>query len=77
MKIIQGGEGMIRQYSLRELRARKNETQEDVARAVGVATQTYNIWEKNGIENISYKKVEKLADHFNVKMDEIKIFFTE
>lgn len=36
----------MRQYTLKELRARKNETQEQTAMALGVSTQTYNAWEK-------------------------------
>lgn len=57
-------------YSLKELRARKNETQEDVAKALGISVQTYNAWEKN-ISNVGVSKVLALANHFGVKLTEI------
>lgn len=59
-------------YSLRELRARKNKTQEEVAKSLGIATQTYNAWEKD-ISNVGISKVYALANYFGVKIDEIKI----
>ena len=34
------------QFTLKELRARKNETQAQTAEALGVSVQTYNAWEK-------------------------------
>lgn len=59
-------------YSLRELRARKNKTQEEVAKSLGIATQTYSAWEKN-ISNVGISKVYALADYFGVRIDEIEI----
>ena len=44
------------QFTLKELRARKNETQEQVADAIGVSLQTYNSWEKS-ISNVAVSKV--------------------
>ena len=35
----------MEQYSLKELRARKNITQADAAEMLGISTQTYNSWE--------------------------------
>lgn len=58
------------QYTLKELRARKGETQEQTAIAVGVSTQTYNAWEKS-ISNVAVSKVNALAKHFGVKLSEI------
>ena len=58
------------QFSLKELRARKNETQEQVANAIGVSAQTYNAWEKS-ISNVSVSKVNALAKHFGVKLTQI------
>jgi len=52
------------------LRARKNETQEQTANALGISTQTYNAWEKS-ISNVSISKVNALAKHFGVKLGEI------
>lgn len=58
------------QFTLKELRARKNETQEQVAAAMGVSVQTYNAWEKS-ISNVAVSKVNALARHFNVKITQI------
>ena len=57
-------------YTIKELRARKNETQTQVARALGISTQTYNAWEKD-ISNVSVSKVYALADYFGVKIGDI------
>jgi DNA-binding XRE family transcriptional regulator len=58
------------QFTLKELRARKNETQEQVADAIGVSLQTYNSWEKS-ISNVAVSKVNALAKHFGVKLTQI------
>lgn len=59
-----------RKYTLKELRARKNETQEQTAKALSVSTQTYNSWEKNfGVTNLS--KAKDVAEHFGVRIDDI------
>ena len=58
------------QYTLKELRARKNETQEQVATAMGISVQTYNAWEKN-ISNVAVSKVNSLAKHFGVRLTQI------
>jgi DNA-binding XRE family transcriptional regulator len=58
------------QFTLKELRARKNETQEQVANAIGVSLQTYNSWEKS-ISNVAVSKVNALAKHFGVKLTQI------
>lgn len=57
-------------YTLKELRARKDETQADVAKAVGVSTTTYNAWEKD-LSNVSIRKVVALCEHFNVSLNDI------
>lgn len=62
----------IQQFSVKELRARKNETQKQVADAVGVSTQTYCAWEKD-ISNVAVSKVKALANHFGVKINQISI----
>lgn len=59
-------------YTLRELRARKNKTQEEVAKSLGIATQTYNAWERD-ISNVGISKVYAVANYFGVKIDEIEI----
>ena len=61
----------ITKYTLKELRARKNETQEEVAKKLGVSTTTYNAWEKD-ISNIAVSKVYAVAEYYGVTIDEIK-----
>ncbi len=60
----------MQQYTVKELRARKNETQAETARALCVSIQTYNAWEKE-ISNIAVSKVLALARHFGVTLGEI------
>ena len=59
-----------RKYTLKELRARKNVTQEQAAKALEVSTQTYNAWEKD-ISNVAISKVIKVADYYGVGLSEI------
>ena len=66
-----GGEEMEEmQFTLKELRARKNETQRQVADSIGVSVQTYNMWEKS-ISNVAVSKVNALARHFGVRITQI------
>lgn len=58
------------QFTLKELRARKNETQVQTAEALGVSVQTYNAWEKD-ISNVSVSKVNAVAKHFGVTLSQI------
>ena len=58
------------QYSLKELRARKNETQAEAAEALGISTQTYNAWEKD-ISGVAVSKVVAVAKHFGVSLSDI------
>lgn len=60
----------MQKYTLKELRARKNMTQADIAREIGVSPQTYNAWEKN-VSNVSIGKVEALANFFGVTIGQI------
>ena len=59
-----------RKYTLKELRARKDVTQEQAAKDLGVSTQTYNAWEKD-ISNVAISKVMKVAAYFDVPLNEI------
>lgn len=61
---------MMKQYSLKELRARKNMTQQEIADKIGVSVQTYNAWEKD-VSNVAIGKVKALADFFEVTIGEI------
>ncbi len=60
----------MQQYTLKELRARKNMTQVEVAKKIGVSTQTYNAWERD-ISNVAIGKVQALADFFGVTIGQI------
>lgn len=60
----------MQQYTLKELRARKNMTQAEVAEEIGVSTQTYNAWEKD-VSNVAIGKVRALANFFGVTIGEI------
>lgn len=59
------------QFSVKELRARKNETQGQVANKIGISPQTYCSWEKD-ISNVAVSKVRALAEHFGVTLNQIK-----
>ena len=59
-----------RQYTIKELRARKDVTQEQAARDLGISVQTYNAWEKD-ISNVAISKVMAVANYFDVPINEI------
>ena len=68
--IMAGGDKVI--YTLKELRAKKEWSQEDVAKQLGITTATYNSWENNfGKIKISYGNA--IANLFGVTL---VIFFT-
>lgn len=58
------------QFSIKELRARKNETQRQVAESIGITVQTYSAWERS-ISRVPVSKVNALAKHFGVKLTQI------
>ena len=58
-------------YTLKELRARRNQTQGEVARNLGISTATYNAWERD-ISNVGISKVYAVAEYFGVTIDEIE-----
>lgn len=57
-------------YSLRELRARKNKTQQQVASDLGVSPATYCAWEKD-ISGVAIGKVLALAKYYGVALGQI------
>lgn len=57
-------------FSLRELRARKNKTQRQVAADLGISTTTYCAWE-NDISNVAISKVQAVANYFGVALGQI------
>lgn len=62
----------MRQYTLKELRARKNWTQEETAERLGISLQTYNSWEKD-FGKVKIRAGAAVAKLFDVKIDEIQI----
>ena len=60
------------QYTLRELRARKNVTQAETAEGIEVSRATYIKWEADP-SNIGITNIYKLAEYFDVSIEEIKI----
>ena len=57
-------------FTLKELRARNNMTQEEAARALGVHPNTYRGWEQNpGM--IQMAKLYAIAELFKVPIDDI------
>ena len=60
----------LQKYTLKELRARKNMTQSEVAESIGIAVQTYNAWEKD-VSGVAIGKVQALANLFGVTIGEI------
>lgn len=62
----------MEQYSLKELRARKNITQADAAENLGVSTQTYNSWEAD-FGKVKLRSAVAVASFFGVKLDQIKL----
>lgn len=58
------------QFTVKELRARKNLTQRQVADALGVSLPTYSAWEKN-ISGVGVSKVEALAQFHGVTLNDI------
>jgi DNA-binding XRE family transcriptional regulator len=58
------------QYSLKELRARKNWTQAETAKKLGVSTQTYNAWESD-FGKVRARDGKRIAELFGVTLDEI------
>lgn len=61
------------EVSIKELRARNNLTQRDVAKAIGISVQTYNNWEVNGIALVKLENIKRLADYYGVPLDTIKV----
>lgn len=60
-------------YTIKELRARNNYTQEKLANIAELSPKTVNMYENNieSLRNASYKNIEKLAEVLRVRVDEI------
>lgn len=61
------------QYTIKELRARKDISQEELARASELTTRTINSYENDlsKLRNASYKNIEKIAKSLDVEVDDI------
>ena len=71
-----GGEEMnnqYMQYSIRELRARKDISQEGLAKLTGLTARTIYSYEKDvsNLRSASYSNIKKIADALDVKVEEI------
>lgn len=58
------------QFTFKELRARKDLTQRELAKILGVSVATYNSWEKNP-EKMPIKKCIMLAEYHSVSLNDI------
>lgn len=59
-------------FSLKELRARNDETQKDISDILGVSESTYRAWEKDPAR-ITLGNARILANHFNISVSSLKI----
>ncbi len=59
-----------RKYSLKELRARNNLSQSDMAKRLGVSLTSYNKWEAD-LTNVKVSQLIQIADILGVDMSEI------
>lgn len=57
-------------FSLKELRARKNISQAEAAKSLGVSLTTYNTWEKD-FTKVSVSTAMSVADFFGVTLDDL------
>lgn len=60
----------IKQFSLKELRARRNYSQTDMAKKLGVSLVTYNKWENN-LNNVTIFKLKAIAEALEVSTSDI------
>ena len=65
--------GQQMQYSIKELRARKDISQEELARLTNLTARTIYNYEKNvfNLRNASYSNIKKIADALDVELEEI------
>ena len=61
---------MKRQFTIKELRARKNKTQKEASEDIGISTPTYCAWE-NDVSRVPFGMVWKMAEYYGVTVDEI------
>ena len=57
-------------FTFKELRARRKLTQAQMAKKLGISTQTYNTWE-NDIDSLSISKIKIIAEALGVEFEDI------
>lgn len=62
----------MEKFTLKELRARHNLTQADVAESIGVCVRSVSLWEQKK-RCPSLPKLRLLAEYFGVPMDAIDV----
>ena len=62
----------MEQYTVKELRARKNWTQSKTAEMLGISTQTYSSWEAD-FGKVKIRAAIAVAKLFGVRIDQIKV----
>lgn len=63
---------MYQDFSLKELRARKDKTQSEVAKDLNISPQTYNAWENNP-GKIKLSNLIKICKYFDINISQIKM----
>lgn len=69
---MKGGIKLNECVSLKELRARKNKTQVEVAKELDISPQTYNSWERNP-GKIKLSNLIKVCKYFDINISQIRI----
>lgn len=69
---MKGGLKLRNDFSLKELRARINKTQTEVAKDLNISVQTYNSWENNP-GKIKLSNLLKICTYYNVNISQIRI----
>lgn len=64
---------MTLQINLKVLRASKDVSQTELAKAIGTSQQTVAAWEKGQVP--SAENISKLADYFNISFQEMADIF--
>lgn len=54
---------------LRELRENKDMSQGEIAKMIGILTESYGKWERDTIRKIDTERLQKLADFYGVTLD--------
>lgn len=62
----------VEKFSIKELRARKNISQEEAGRQLGVTLVTYGKWEKDP-RNLKVSQAMELAKFYGVTLDNLKM----